>query len=50
VFQDPHDPTRIVGFEVEIADALARRLGVRAAFVQNDWQLLVPAPERGELE
>ena len=30
VFQDPADPTRIAGFEVEIADALARRLGVRA--------------------
>src|SRR5262245_55500606 len=50
VFQDPHDPGGIVGFEVEIADALARRLGVRAAFVQNDWQLLVPALERGDLD
>ncbi len=50
VFQDPHDPTRLVGFEVEIADALARRLGVRAAFVQNDWQLLVPALERGDVD
>jgi ABC-type amino acid transport substrate-binding protein len=34
VFQDPDDPGRIVGFEVEIADALARRLGVRAAFAR----------------
>jgi polar amino acid transport system substrate-binding protein len=50
VFQDPRDPERIVGFEVEIADALARRLGVRALFVQNDWQLLVPALERGDLD
>src|SRR4030095_3037175 len=50
VFQDPNDPQRIVGFEVEIADALARRLGVRASFVQNDWQLLVPALERGDLD
>jgi ABC-type antimicrobial peptide transport system ATPase subunit len=32
--QDPDDPGRIVGFEVEIADALARRLGVRAAFAR----------------
>jgi Bacterial extracellular solute-binding proteins, family 3 len=47
VFQDPHDPGRIVGFEVDIADALARRLGVRAHFVQNDWQLLIPALVRG---
>jgi polar amino acid transport system substrate-binding protein len=50
VFQDPHDPARIVGFEVEIADALARRLGVRAHFVQNDWQLLIPALERGDID
>ena len=50
VFQDPHDPARIVGFEVEIADALARRLGVRARFVQNDWQLLIPALERGDID
>ena len=50
VFQDPHDPARIVGFEVEIADALARRLGVRAHFVQNDWQLLIPSLERGDFD
>src|SRR5262249_59120302 len=50
VFQDPDDSGHIVGFEVEIADALARRLGVRAAFVQNDWQLLVPALERGDFD
>ena len=50
VFQDPHDPARIVGFEVEIAEALARHLGVQARFVQNDWQLLIPALERGDID
>jgi polar amino acid transport system substrate-binding protein len=50
VFQDPDAPGRIVGFEVEIADALARRLGVRSVFVQNDWQLLIPALERGDID
>jgi polar amino acid transport system substrate-binding protein len=49
-FQDPNGGDRMVGFEVEIADAVARRLGVRAAFVQNDWQLLVPALERGDCD
>ena len=43
VFQAPDDGDRLVGFEVEIADALGRRLGVRPAFVQNDWQLLIAA-------
>jgi len=49
-FQDPHDRTRITGFEVEIADALARRLGVRAEFVQNDWLTLVPSLERDDFD
>jgi polar amino acid transport system substrate-binding protein len=49
-FQDPHDAEHLVGFEVEIADALARRLGVRAEFVQNDWQNLIPSLERGDFD
>jgi len=49
VFQDPRDG-RLVGFEVELADALARRLGVRAAFVQADWHHLVPSLERGDFD
>ena len=50
VFQDPRDGRRLTGFEVEIADALARRLGVRAEFVQNDWQTLIPSLERGDFD
>ncbi len=49
-FQDPHDSSRLLGFEVEIADALARRLGVRAEFVQNDWSTLIPSLERGNFD
>jgi polar amino acid transport system permease protein/polar amino acid transport system substrate-binding protein len=48
VFQDPE--RGLVGFEVEVADALARRLGVRAEFVQNDWQTLIPSLERGDFD
>src|SRR5437867_4421511 len=50
VFQDPSAAGRLVGFEVELADALARRLGVRAEFVQNDWQTLIPSLERGDFD
>ncbi len=50
VFQDPEQPGRLIGFEVEIADALARRLGLRAQFVQNDWQHLVPSLLRGDFD
>lgn len=47
VYDDPQQPGRLVGFEVELAAALAAELGVRAEFVQNDWANLVPSLERG---
>jgi polar amino acid transport system substrate-binding protein len=50
VFQDPRDRRRLAGFEVEIAEGLARRLGVRAEFAQNDWQTLIPSLERGDFD
>ncbi|MFN8625870.1 MAG: ABC transporter substrate-binding protein/permease [Candidatus Binatia bacterium] len=50
VYQDPQDGSRLIGFEVEIAEALARRLGVRAEFVQTDWQNLVSSLERGDFD
>jgi polar amino acid transport system substrate-binding protein len=46
VYEDPADPTKIRGFEVDLANALARELGVRAEFVQNDWSALIPSLER----
>src|SRR5438132_1586136 len=50
VFQDPGSPSGLSGFEVEIAGALARRLGLAAEFVQNDWQTLIPSLERGDFD
>ena len=49
-FQDPDDSSHLVGFEVEIAAALARRLGLRAECVQNDWLTLIPSLERGDFD
>jgi polar amino acid transport system substrate-binding protein len=37
----------LTGFEYEIINALARRLGRRAEFVQNDWSGLIPGLHRG---
>jgi len=39
-----------VGFEVEIAAGIAKRLGAKAEFVQNDWTALVPSLERGSFD
>jgi polar amino acid transport system substrate-binding protein len=50
VFQDPAGGDGVVGFEVEIAAALATRLGRRPRFVQNDWQMLIAALERGDCD
>lgn len=50
VSQDPGDPSRVRGFEVDIADSLAGRLGVRARFFQADWSNLIPSLERGDFD
>ncbi|RJS18127.1 amino acid ABC transporter permease [Corallococcus sp. H22C18031201] len=50
VMEDPEQVGGVRGFEVELADALARELGVRAAFVQNDWSNLIPSLERGSFD
>ncbi len=50
VFRDAAHPERIVGFEVELADALARELGVRARFVQADWTQLLSSLDRADFD
>src|SRR3954471_6013035 len=50
VFEDAGRGGALGGFEVDLADALARALGVRARFVQNDWTTLIPALERGTFD
>src|SRR5215468_4609133 len=49
-FPDPRNPAHIVGFEVDLADALASRMGRKSRFVQNQWDGLVPGLERGEYD
>ena len=40
VFPDPEEPTRLTGFEVELADLVAGELGVKARFQQGQWDRL----------
>jgi polar amino acid transport system substrate-binding protein len=47
---DPQDPTRVVGFDVEVADLLAAGLGRRARFVQVGFTSLDPAAARGDFD
>jgi polar amino acid transport system substrate-binding protein len=50
LYEDPANPSQVIGFEVDIANAIARRLGVEARFVQYSWSNLVPSLERGDFD
>jgi polar amino acid transport system substrate-binding protein len=50
VYPDPAKPEQLIGFECELADALAAKLGVKARMVQNQWDQLIPALERGNFD
>jgi polar amino acid transport system substrate-binding protein len=50
VYEDPGNPSHLVGFEVDLMDAIARRLGVRARMVQYNWSNLVQSLERGDFD
>src|ERR1041385_9077531 len=50
VYPNPEKPEQLIGFEYELADALAAKLGVKAKMVQNQWDQLVPALDRGNFD
>jgi len=50
VYPDPQKPEHLIGFECDLAEALAAKLGVKAKMVQNQWDQLVPALERGNFD
>lgn len=50
VYPDPQQPEKLIGFEVDLAEALAAKLGVRAKMIQNQWDQLIPALDRGNFD
>jgi polar amino acid transport system substrate-binding protein len=50
LWEDPQRPGKLLGFEVEIMEAVARRLGVSQRMVQCDWSNLIPSLERGDFD
>src|ERR1700719_2963691 len=50
VYPDPNRPEQLIGFECDLAEALAAKLGVKAKMVQNQWDQLIPALERGNFD
>ena len=47
---DPSDPTRLEGFDVEIAGEIARGLGRTARFVQVAWESIDASTARGDFD
>lgn len=50
IYPRDDDPTRLIGFEVELADALADELGMQAQFVQCNWEQILPILSRGDID
>jgi polar amino acid transport system substrate-binding protein len=50
VFRDPRNPSRMIGFEVDLMEEVAHRLGLKAEFVQNQWDSLIPGLQRGDYD
>ncbi|MFZ5444814.1 MAG: ABC transporter substrate-binding protein/permease [Myxococcota bacterium] len=50
VFQDPSDPNRLTGFEVELATMLGEKLGRQARPVHGPWDKLLELLVRGDFD
>ncbi len=50
VFPDAANPSRLIGFEIDIIEALARQLHVKPVLVQVQWDQIVPALQRGDFD
>src|SRR3990170_7719444 len=50
VFHDPKNPSRRIGFEVELVDAIARELGVKVQYFQNVWDSILLSLQRGDFD
>ena len=50
IYQDPADPSKLVGAEVEMMALVARELGLKPVFVQNMWEGLIPGLDRGDYD
>jgi polar amino acid transport system substrate-binding protein len=50
VFFPENDPQRLIGFEIEIVEKIAKKLGVKAVLVPTPWEQLVSALNRGNFD
>src|SRR5207248_108032 len=50
IFKDPNNPQKDIGFEVDLAAALAKELRRPVVFTQYDFKNLVPGLDRGDFD
>ena len=50
VYNDPNHPDQYIGYEKEMADALAAAMARKPVFVPSDWETLVSALQRGSFD
>ncbi len=50
VFHDPKHPSKRIGFEVELVEAIARELGVKVQYFQNAWDSILLSLQRGDFD
>ena len=50
VFQDPRIPTKLIGFEVDIINAISKELEVENKQFQNQWDGLIPGLKRNDYD
>jgi len=50
VFADPQNPSSYIGYEKEIAEALAKVMHVKEEYVPTDWESLIASLNRGEFD
>ncbi len=49
-FYDPQEPTRMIGFEIDIVEEIGKRTGAKPVFVQNAWDALIQSLTRGDCD
>ena len=50
IFQNPKNPNELLGFEVDIAKALAEQLHSNPLHIQNQWDGLIPGLYRNDYD
>lgn len=49
-FKDPLHPDKVIGFEAEIVNMIARELGMKVEIVQNNWEGLIEGLKRHDYD